>query len=85
MRSITARSNATQEMLDGPVGSESASHTLTTIREACEELRVSRWTLNRLMQSGEIASLKIGSRRYISRAAIGVFVKGRENKEGWEQ
>lgn len=59
----------------------SADRMLVTVRQACEQLQVSRWTLNRLMKTGELTSLKIGRRRYISPKAISAFIECREKAE----
>src|SRR5690349_17057902 len=38
-----------------------------TAREACDYLRISKWTLYRLIRSGQIKTMKIGSRRLVRR------------------
>jgi excisionase family DNA binding protein len=43
----------------------SAPSTLLTVAEACAELRISRWTLYRLIQTRRLATIKIGSRRLV--------------------
>ena len=47
---------------------------LLTVPEACAKLRVSRWTLNRLMQSRQLRTIKIGSRRLVPASAIRKFI-----------
>jgi excisionase family DNA binding protein len=41
-----------------------------TVPEAAQLLRVSYWTVNRLIQRGELTCVKIGAQRRIPRAAI---------------
>lgn len=54
-----------------------ASPTLTlTVDEAAAELRVSRRTLYRLIESGELPRVKIGSTTRITRAALEHYVAG---------
>jgi excisionase family DNA binding protein len=57
-------------------------HTLFSVVEACEQLRISKWTLYRLMRENKLESVKIGSRRLISVTAMAEFVK--QLKDGSE-
>jgi excisionase family DNA binding protein len=41
-----------------------------TVDEACDVLRVSRWTLYRLIRSRQLLTIKIGRRRYVPRKAV---------------
>jgi excisionase family DNA binding protein len=50
------------------------SRRLLTVPEACEQLRVSRWTVNRLIQTRALRTIKIGSRRLVPLDAIQEFV-----------
>lgn len=55
--------------------------TLEDIDGACERLRIRRSKLLQLVYSGELRSLKIGSRRLIPVAAIEEFVARRLKAE----
>lgn len=47
-----------------------AGERLLTVDEACRELRISRWTLYRLIRSHSVRSIKIGTRRLIPASAL---------------
>lgn len=47
---------------------------LLTVDEAADKLRISRWTLNRLVQERQLASVTIGTRRLIPLDDITRFV-----------
>jgi len=65
----TARLNAVRL-----AASESlVSDGLVTLREACRFLAISRATLYRLMQAGELQSAKIGKGRRIPRSSLVAF------------
>ena len=44
--------------------------TVLTVTEACESLRVSKWTLYQLMRSRQLESIRIRRRRLIPLTAI---------------
>lgn len=48
---------------------------LYTVAEACMKLRISRWTLYRLIHSQQLLTIKIGRRRLIPAAAITAYVE----------
>jgi excisionase family DNA binding protein len=50
---------------------------LYTVKEACDRLRISPWSLYRLLQQRQLASIRIGRRRFIPAAAIRTFIKQR--------
>lgn len=52
--------------------------TVLTAREACEYLRISKWTLYRLIRSGQIKTMKIGSRRLVRRQSLETYMDERE-------
>jgi excisionase family DNA binding protein len=56
-------------------GSVPTGTTMLTIPEACAKLRVSRWSLYRLIKEEQIESVKIGRRRLIPADALAAFVK----------
>jgi excisionase family DNA binding protein len=47
---------------------------LPTVEEAAQELRIGRGRLYELLKCGELASVKIGSRRRIRRADLAAYV-----------
>jgi excisionase family DNA binding protein len=51
------------------------STAMLTMREACKELRISRWSLYRLINEGRVESVKIGRRRLIPADALADFVR----------
>ncbi|TWP46015.1 helix-turn-helix domain-containing protein [Lentzea tibetensis] len=53
------------------------SPALLTVREACEALRISRWTLYDLIRSRAIETIKIGRSRRIPQASIDAYVRRR--------
>jgi excisionase family DNA binding protein len=55
--------------------------TLLTVPEACHSLRVSRWTLYRLIQSGQLDTVKIGTARRVPVAAIQKLVEALQVSE----
>jgi excisionase family DNA binding protein len=55
---------------------------LLTVAEACASLRISRWTFYRLIQSGQLRTVKIGSARRIPVAALTEFVDTLRHQEG---
>lgn len=48
---------------------------LLTIEETLEALRIGRDLLYRLIRSGELPSVKIGSRRFITRGDASAFIR----------
>lgn len=54
---------------------------LYDIDEACEVLRIGRSTLYRCINRGELKTLHIGRRVFISEAALHEFAKGAEQRE----
>jgi len=54
---------------------------MLTVKEVCEKLRVSRWMVHRLVRSGQLASVKIGSRRLIPRHSLEAYEKRLEEEE----
>lgn len=49
--------------------------TVLTVKEACEELRISRWHLNGLIRSRQLESIKIGRSRRIPMRSIHEYVR----------
>jgi excisionase family DNA binding protein len=55
--------------------------TLLSVPEACKQLGISKWTLNRLIRERIIDSVRIGSRRLIPASAIVKYVEERLKEE----
>jgi excisionase family DNA binding protein len=47
---------------------------LLTVAEACELLRISRWSFYRLIQQNQLRSVMIGRRRFVPHVEISRFV-----------
>lgn len=58
------------------------SEALLTIAEAGERLRQSRDSIYKLMQSGQLPSLKIGRSRRIPESAVEAFIAERLDSTG---
>jgi excisionase family DNA binding protein len=44
-----------------------------TVSEACEEMRVSRTTFDRLKKGGKISVTKVGGKQYVSQESINLY------------
>jgi excisionase family DNA binding protein len=51
---------------------------LLTVPEAAEELRISRWTIYKLIQTKELKTLTIASRRFVASDDLASFIKERK-------
>jgi excisionase family DNA binding protein len=69
MDELQPRSKALREALEWARLHESEPD-LLTVKQACRRLMISRWTLYKLMDSGKLSSVSIGSRRLIPVRAI---------------
>jgi excisionase family DNA binding protein len=62
-----------------PAGSARPAETpasgMLTVPETCQYLRISRWTLYRLIQNRKLKTVKIGSRRLVRMQSILEFVE----------
>jgi excisionase family DNA binding protein len=47
---------------------------LLTMAEACAHLRISKWTLYRLMRANKLKTIKIGSRRLVEALELQRFI-----------
>ena len=74
MEDITPRSTTLRDALAGGKPSTRPSSAMLTVDEACEYLRISKWTLYRLIQTGKLKTIKIGSRRLIRTVSLQEFV-----------
>ncbi len=71
VRSTAERKEYMKQPLRRP---DEASHpgmpAVLTVTEACEVLRISRWSLYQLIRSRQLDSYTIGRRRFISETAL---------------
>jgi excisionase family DNA binding protein len=75
MEDTMPRSTALRQALDEPKSQVISGNGMMTVPEACQYLRISKWTLYRLIQSKKIRTVKIGSRRLIRKESIVEFVE----------
>lgn len=68
MTELRPRSEVLRRAMERPVKSEASA--MLTVNEACTHLRISKWSLYRLIQKKELKTIKIGSRRLIPMDAI---------------
>jgi excisionase family DNA binding protein len=81
MGDIMPRSAALRQAMgrsEQPERSEPPAADMLTVAESCTYLRISKWTLYRLIQDKQLKSVKIGRRRLIPMRAILEFVKNLE-------
>lgn len=74
MEDITPRSTTLRDALAGGKASAQPGSAMLTIEEACQYLRISKWTLYRLIHTGNLKTIKIGSRRIIRGSSLQEFV-----------
>lgn len=56
-----------------------------TLEEAADLLKVSKWTINRLIEEGEIGSILIRSRRLVRATDIADFIKRQSTASAWSK
>jgi excisionase family DNA binding protein len=56
---------------------EEHSSNLLTVDEAAEQLRISRWTIYKLIRSRELKTLTIASRRFVTAEDMERFINQR--------
>lgn len=54
-----------------------------TVAEACEQLSISRAQLYRLMDMGQLASIKVGRSRRVTAKQLDAFVHALEQQSGF--
>lgn len=64
--------------LDASMHVRIARPQLYNLREVKEILCLSEWSLNRLLRSNELVSVRIGHRRFVSQHAIEQYIATRE-------
>lgn len=82
MDEFKPRAEVLRQAMERSKQDEPSAPTMLTVPEACERLRISKWTLYRLIQSGRLTSVKIGSRRLISVSSIAKFIEQLESEAG---
>lgn len=60
--------------------SEPSKTDLLTVKEVCDKLRISAWSFHKLVNRGEIKTIKIGRRRLMTRAALEEFIEKRSEE-----
>lgn len=73
MEGITPRAAALRQAIDQGKAVTPVRGMLT-MEEACQYLRVSKWTLYRLIQKNKLKTIKIGSRRLIRMQTLLAFI-----------
>ncbi|MEV4056802.1 helix-turn-helix domain-containing protein [Amycolatopsis sp. NPDC049688] len=71
MNTTTSTNLSTTGSKDG----SDAQDGLLTVKEACDALRVGRWTLYTFIHSGELTTVKLRRRRLVPRTAIQELIK----------
>ena len=59
-----------RDSMSGPKPAPPTEAAMLTVPEACRYLRVSKWTLYRLMQAGKLKTVKLGNRRLVRKRTI---------------
>jgi len=80
---LEPRSNELRKALGKKSGDKpSMPPPMLTIKETCELLRTSRWTVYRLIQDRRLVSVKVGAHRLVSMRSITNFIEQLEAEEG---
>lgn len=82
MEHVMPRAAAFREAIDGAKTAELHKSHMLSVAEACQYLRVSKWTLYRLIQGKQLKTIKIGSRRLIPMQSLQDFIHQLEAKAG---
>ena len=73
MNTVMPRAKVLRQAL-GKTNIEEQRPVMLTVDEACESLRISKWTLYRLIHEKRIKTGKLGTRRLIPAASIADLV-----------
>ncbi|MBH0779382.1 helix-turn-helix domain-containing protein [Nocardia bovistercoris] len=60
---------------DSPVHLSTASSELLEVPEACQRLRISKWSLYQLIHQRKIGTVKIGRRRFVPSTEVAKFIQ----------
>lgn len=82
MEDTIPRAEALRRALADARSSGPAAPDMLTVEETCQCLRISKWTLYRLIQNNKLKTVKIGSRRLIRVRAIVEFIDHLEKMVG---
>jgi excisionase family DNA binding protein len=82
MEDMKPRAAVLRDALDDGKSAAASSSAMLTVDEACQYLRISKWTLYRLIQGNKVKTIKIGSRRLIRRQSVLDFVEQLEQEAG---
>jgi excisionase family DNA binding protein len=82
MGGITAKSATPQNEPDRRRLNLQSAQAVLTAREACDYLRISKWTLYRLIGAGQIKTMKISNRRLIRRQSLEAYMEEKEAELG---
>lgn len=82
MEGITVKSATPQDEPDDRRLNLLSACGVLTAREACGYLRISKWTLYRLIGTGQIKTMKIGNRRLIRRQSLEAYMDEKEAEQG---
>jgi excisionase family DNA binding protein len=82
MENITPRSTVLRDALAAAKPATPESNGVFTVEETCQYLRISKWTLYRLIQTGKLKTIKIGSRRLVRVQSLREFVEQLETGPG---
>lgn len=75
--SVAAGRGVDDQHVDLPV-----NRAVLTAHEACDYLRISKWTLYRLIGGGQIKTMKIGNRRLVRRQSLELYMEEKEAELG---
>lgn len=78
MEEFKPRSTVLRQAIDRSGEPKPSRDAMLTVREACEYLRISKWTLYRFIQAGKLSSVKLGRRRLIRMQSIQEFINRQE-------
>ena len=81
MNTVMPRAKVLRQALGKTNIEEQRPTAMLTVNEACRSLRISKWTLYRLKNEGRLKTVKIGTRRLISAAAIARLITQLEAEE----
>ena len=76
------KSAALRDAIGNPKPTVAGTNAVLTVEEACQYLRISKWTLYRLIQRNELTTMKIGKHRRIRRESLEEFVASCETAHG---
>jgi excisionase family DNA binding protein len=82
MGHVVPRASALREAVNNQKVAVPQVAALLNVAEVCSRLRISKWTLYRLIQAQELKTVKIGSRRLIRAQSLEAFIDRLEAEAG---